>query len=256
MHEMFDCILEKGRNEDGLLYSWFNPQTGEHSKDLCDTWGYDLDGFYTMWLVDKTESYREAVRKALRNLKGKYVGACWADKSADGFADSIEGAINLLNREPVASTEEWIDSQIRMMWAIQKPDGIIEAWHGDGNFARTSLMYALWKTQGLTIEPWRADVRFGAVKNGDGLFVILTAEKDWRGRLIFDRPRHRDYMHLPFDYTRINQFPEWFTVNPQLGYEVSSPGGKAKRKNGAELMQGLRMKVKAGGVICLEVHPR
>ncbi len=256
MHEMFDCILEKGRNEDGLLYSWFNPQTGEHSKDLCDTWGYDLDGFYTMWLVDKTESYREAVRKALRNLKGKYVGACWADKSADGFADSIEGAINLLNREPVASTEEWIDSQIRMMWAIQKPDGIIEAWHGDGNFARTSLMYALWKTQGLTIEPWRADVRFGAVKNGDGLFVILTAEKDWRGRLIFDRPRHRDYMHLPFDYTRINQFPEWFTVNPQLGYEVSSPGGKAKRKNGAELMQGLRMEVKAGGVICLEVHPR
>ena len=33
----------EGRNEDGLLYSWFNPRTGEHSGDLCDTWGYDDD---------------------------------------------------------------------------------------------------------------------------------------------------------------------------------------------------------------------
>jgi len=44
-----------------------------------------------MWLIDHTEAYRDAVRKALGNLKGKYIGACWADKSADGFADSIEG---------------------------------------------------------------------------------------------------------------------------------------------------------------------
>ena len=28
------------------------------------------------------------------------------------------------------------------MWTIQKPDGIIEGWHGDGNFARTAIMYA------------------------------------------------------------------------------------------------------------------
>ncbi len=256
MHEMFDCILEKGRNDDGLLYSWFNPQTGEHSKDLCDTWGYDLDGFYTMWLVDKTERYRDAVRKALNNLKGKYVGACWADKSADGFADSIEGAINLLNREPAASAAEWIDSQTRMMWGIQKPDGVIEAWHGDGNFARTSLMYALWKTQGLTIDPWRVDVHFGAVKAGDTLFLILTAEEPWQGRLVFDRPRHSDYMHLPLDYARINQFPEWFTVHSEKSYNVRAAGGKTSRRTGAELIRGLRVAVNAGEVVCYEVRPR
>ena len=56
MHEIFDCILAKGRNPDGMLYTSFNPQTGEHAKDLCDTWGYDYDGVYTMWLVDRTES--------------------------------------------------------------------------------------------------------------------------------------------------------------------------------------------------------
>ena len=32
----------------------------------------------------------DAVRQALGHLKGKYVGACWGDKSADGFADSID----------------------------------------------------------------------------------------------------------------------------------------------------------------------
>ena len=81
MHEMLDCILEKGCNPDGLLYSWFNPRTGEHSKDLCDTWGYDYDGFYTVWLIDKTERYRDAVRRVLGNLQGKYVGACWGEQA-------------------------------------------------------------------------------------------------------------------------------------------------------------------------------
>ncbi|HEY5910284.1 MAG TPA: acetylxylan esterase [Verrucomicrobiae bacterium] len=256
MHEMFDCILGKGRNEDGLLYTWFNPKTGAHSKDLCDTWGYDYDGFYTMWLVDKTATYREAVRHALSNLKGKYVGACWADKSADGFADSIEGAINLLNRERVESAADWVDSQTRMMWAIQKPDGIIEAWHGDGNFARTSLMYGLWKTQGVTVEPWRPDVRFGTVRNGDTLFLTVSAEKAWNGRLIFDRPRHKDFMHLPLDYTRINQFPEWFTVAPGTRYEVLSSGGKTTRLSASKLLRGIPIRLKAGEAVFLELRPR
>ncbi len=256
MHEMFDCILEKGRNEDGLLYTWFNPQTGEHSQDLCDTWGYDLDGFYTMWLVDKTATYRDAVRKALANLKGKFVGACWADKSADGFADSIEGAINLVNRESSDSAAEWVDSQTQMMWAIQKRDGIIEGWHGDGNFARTSLMYALWKTQGLTVEPWRADMCFGAVQSGGGLFVVLSADSEWSGRVLFDRPRHKEFMRLPLDYARINQFPQWFTVQGDLSYEVVSPGGKTRPVRPDEMLKGLPMKLKAGETVCLEVRTR
>jgi hypothetical protein len=254
MHEMFDSILEKGRNEDGLLYSWFNPKTGEHSKDLCDTWGYDYDGFYTMWLIDRTAAYRDAVRKALGNLKGKYVGACWGDTSADGFADSIEGAINLVNREPVESAADWIDRQTRMMWAIQKPDGVIEGWHGDGNFARTSLMYALWKTQGATAQPWRADVRFGAVREGGKVYLTLTADQPWEGRLVFDRPRHKLLMHLPLDYARINQFPEWFTVETAARYEVKLGQDRAQDRTGAELAGGIPVKLKPGEPIVVEVR--
>ena len=254
IHEMFDCILEKGRNADGLLYSWFNPHTGEHSTSLCDTWGYDYDGFYTVWLIDGTVAYRDAVRQALSHLKGKYVGACWADRSADGFADSIEGAINLFNREPVASAADWIDSQTRLMWAIQKQDGIIEGWHGDGNFARTSLMYALWKSQGATVQPWRADVRLGAVPKGDGLHLTLTADKPWEGRVMFDRPRHELMMHLPVDYTRINQFPEWFTVEAKGRYEVRLDSHRTLGQTGAQLAAGIPLKFEGGKTLAIEVR--
>jgi hypothetical protein len=246
IHDLFDTLLAKARNEDGLLYSWFNPQTGEHSMDLCDTWGYDYDGFLTLWQVDRTAAYRDAVIQALSHLKGRYVGACWGDTSADGFADSIEGAINLINREPVADAADWIDSQTRLMWAIQKPDGIIEGWHGDGNFARTSILYALWKTQGVTVQPWRADVRFGAVRDGRTLFVTLAADQPWKGRLIFDRPRHRLGLHLPFDYPRINQFPEWFTVQADATYRVAIGERSSVAQTGAHLTAGLDLSLDPG----------
>lgn len=255
LHELFATVLEKGRNNHGLLYTWFNPQTGEHSKDLCDTWGYDYDGVYTLWLKDGTPAFRSAVREVLGNLRGNYVGACWAEKSADAYADSIEGAINLVNREPVESAMEWIDSQTQLMWTIQQPDGIIEGWHGDGNFARTSLMYALWKTQGVTARPWRKDLRFGAVFDEGTLRLSVTASEPWQGRLIFDRMRHRDFMKLPLDYPRINQFPEWFTVETDAEYGVRvGTDRKAKDYTGADLMEGLPVDLKQGETIWMTVR--
>ena len=256
MHEMFDNILKFARNDDGLLYTAFNPQTGEHSRGLCDTWGYNYDGFYTMYLTDKVEAYRDVVRKALGNLKGKYIGACWADKSADGFADSIEGAINLFNREPVASAADWIESQIRMMWAKQHPDGIIEGWHGDGNFARTSMMYALWRTQGITVEPWRADVRFGATRDGGLVYLTVKADQPWQGKLVFDKQRHTLNMHLPMDYPRINQFPEWFTAQAGVRYEVrTAASGEMQVRDGKELLDGVAVSLKGGESVQWVVKP-
>jgi len=256
LHEMLDRILEVGRNEDGMLYVQIDPKTGEHSKDLCDTWGYDYDAFYAVYLVDKTEAYRQAVRKALGNLKGKYVGAPWADRSADGYADSIEGAINLLNREPVSSAAEWVESQTRMMWAFQKSDGVIEGWHGDGNVARTTIMYALWRSQGVTVRPWRADVRAGAAGAGGAIRLSVAADEPWKGQLVFDRPRHRLNMHMPLDYPRINQFPEWFTVEAAARYAVRDfSSGSVKTVTGAELEAGLPVELKAGVELRLRVEP-
>ncbi len=248
LHEMFDRILEVGRNEHGLLYDWVQPQTGAHSRSLADTWGYDYDGFYTMYLLDHTIVYRDATRKALGNLDAFYRNYPWEGESADGYADSIEGGINLFNREPILPAAVWIDSEMRVMWSKQKSNGIIEGWHGDGNFARTSLMYALWKTQGITIDPWRLDVRFGAVRDPDGsLRLFLAADQPWEGRLVFDRARHRDYLHLPLDYPRINQFPEWFTIAPEARFAIQAlPGGTETIHGGHDLLTGLPVRVKAG----------
>jgi hypothetical protein len=153
----------------------------------------------------------------------------------------------------VASAAAWIDSQTALMWAIQKPDGIIEAWHGDGNFARTSLMYALWKTQGATIDPWRPDVRFGAVRDGDAVFLAITSDTPWQGRIVFDQPRHRTHMHLPLDYTRINQFPEWFTVEAGARYAVQV-GGDRQDCPGTRLIEGLPVALKGGETSTLVVR--
>ena len=99
-------------------------------------------------------------------------------------------------------------TEIQYMFSLQQATGVIEGWHGDGNFARTALMYALWKTQGVRIAPWRSDVLFGAVENEGGILLSVTADEPWQGRVFLDVPRHRDFLHLPFDWPRINQFPE------------------------------------------------
>lgn len=81
-------------------------------------------------------------------------------------------------------------------------------------------MYCLWKTMGLTISPWREDVVFGAVYDKDGLKISISSERQWDGKLIFDTPRHKTIMRLPLDWPRINQFPEWFTVEGHRLYMV------------------------------------
>ncbi|RME95252.1 MAG: hypothetical protein D6766_03755 [Verrucomicrobia bacterium] len=236
LHAIYREILRLGRDEWGMLHGWIEPRSGRVGGRISDTWGYVYDGFYTVYLVDGTPEYREAVRHVLANLKDHYSGFRWQGGSADGYADSIEGALNLLQREPIPSAAAWIDAEIRTMWRIQKPDGVIEGWHGDGNFARTSLMYALWKTAGVWIEPWRPDVRFGAAVAADGtLCLSLWADQPWRGRVHFDRPRHRDYLHLPVDYPRINQFPEWFTVEAARRYRLEPSGTTAEPAAGREV---------------------
>jgi hypothetical protein len=245
IHAVFDRILVVGRNEHGMLANWINPVTGEADKGICDTWGYNYNGVYAVYMIDGTGAYREAVIHVLSNLTQHVTDYHWG--SADEYADSIEGAINLYNRERVDSATPWIDSEIKDMWSVQRPDGVLEGWHGDGNSARTAIMYALWKTQGLTVEPWRAEVRFGAAQEGDVLSVSMVADQPWSGKLVFDKPRHKVQMHLPIDYPRINQFPEWFTPEAEKRYTVRDVAtGKETVHSGAQLQQGIPVELKPG----------
>jgi hypothetical protein len=255
IHKMLDRILEVGRNRDGLFYNEVNPLTGEIISDgISDTFGYTLNAYYFVYQIDSVPAYREAVLKALNALNSNYVNFDWENGSSDGYADAIEGALNLYNREPVASVKEWIDSQIRIMWDIQKPDGLIEGWHGDGNFARTTIMYCLWKSQGLTAENWDEKLNLGATLRNGILHISVNCSSGWNGRIKFDTPRWRDKMRMPFDYPRINQFQQWFTVDTAKNYILKYfPSGRTKKVKGRELKKGVLIRLKPGKELFMTV---
>ncbi|MCC7084992.1 MAG: hypothetical protein IT427_08295 [Pirellulales bacterium] len=236
MHALLDAILADGVNEDGLMYNWFSP-TGDKQKDnsLSDGWGYVYNAYLTVAIADRADQYRLPVERVLTNLH-KYRDRPWLP-GADDYADSIEGAVNLLNRIPVKSAFEWVDSQSDKLMAFQHDDGILEGWYGDGNSARTMLMVAMWKTQGTTATPWRKELQLGAVRNDDGsVSISLQSDKLWSGELHFDQARHRQFFHMPVDYPRINQFPEWFTVDGDATYEVQVEGGATTLVDGKALL--------------------
>lgn len=257
LHAVFDRILEVGVNEHGMMYDEINPQTGEvRSEHLADTFGYNYNGFYTLYLLDDVERYREAVRTALGSLNDHYRAHDWEDGSADGIADAVESALNLYAREgDITGVPDWMDANIQRMLEKQRPSGVVEGWHGDGNFTRTAIMWALWKQQGVTLRPWRADVELGAVQQGDRLYLTVSAEEDWSGTLRFDPPRHETAMNLPLDYPRINQFPEWFPVKSDASYRVASPDEEGVLHRGDELVDGLSVEVEAGQQHRLVVEP-
>jgi len=232
IHEMLDRILEVGTNEDGMFYNVINPQTGAILDEaLADTWGYTYNGYYAVYMIDEVATYRKAVEHVLNRLDS-YRGYDWENQSADGYADAIEGALNLYNRLPSEQVAEWIDSQMTILWSMQDSSqhergvdwhnkGIIEGWHGDGNFARTTLMYNLWKTQGTYAKPWQKELVLGALTQAQTLHLFLQTEIPWKGRVYVDEPRHQAYFNLALDYPRINQFPEWWTVNDDELYKVT-----------------------------------
>ncbi|MBI4581589.1 MAG: acetylxylan esterase [Planctomycetes bacterium] len=241
LYKILDFISRHGLDDDGMMYISVNVKTGEPTaKGITDGWGYVYDAFLTVAAVDDEQRFRDTVIRTLINVNKVVLDeteGIAGPVSADQMADSLEGAINLLNRFPVASALAWVDREMAVLFGKQRPDGIIEAWYGDGNSARTAMMYALYKTQGITPSPWRDDVQIGADRDRDGVVrVYVRSEYPWAGRLRFDRPRHREYLRLPLDYARINQFPEWFTVEADRRYEVSRDGGAAQVVAGKELL--------------------
>ncbi|MDR1723714.1 MAG: hypothetical protein LBR84_07245 [Tannerella sp.] len=255
IHKMIDAVLAKGRNEDGLFYNAINHVTGEITSDgIADTWGYTYDAIYTVYLLDGTEEYREAVLKALRGVT-KYRKFNWEHGSADGYADAIEGALNLYFFEPLPETTEWIDSEILNMWDIQKPSGIIEGWHGDGNFARTTLMYCLWKTGGVTIDDWDNNLIYGALVKDGKIFLTLSSPTERTVRLHFEPELHRSNLNMPVNYPRINQFQEWFPVDSNKTYRITNAKtGKSVRVTGSQLLDEYEVTINANEALCITVR--
>src|SRR5690606_19915858 len=80
-----------------------------------------------------------------------------------------------------------------------------------GNFIRTALLYAEARSAGFRLEPWDADTTIGASTSEDGstTLTIAAGSRSYAGRLVADHPRHREHLRLPWNWARINGWPEW-----------------------------------------------
>ncbi len=259
LYRLMDRVLDIGRNDHGMFFNEVNMKTGEVvDSAIVDNWGYLYNAYYTVYLMDQEVNYREAVLKPLTTLKEHYHQFDWERGSADGYADAIESGITTYHYEPVNELADWIDDEIRVMWNMQdtklENSGIIEGWHGDGNFARTTIMYCLWKSRGVTVQPWREDIKLGAHLVDDTLYISLRADENWKGRLLFDRKRHKEFLNLPLDYPRINQFPEWYPVSGTetflLSYDIGS-----QEYDGKDLIDGIPLEVKDNREVRIKVTP-
>jgi hypothetical protein len=242
---LFDRLLASA-NPDGLFYNTIDTETLKPIDDrLSDNWGYLYGAMYTFYQVTGETRYRDAVRRVLGNLP-KYRNWVWEPRagtklgSFDGYADAIESAIYLVNREPVAAALEWVDSEIEVMLAMQRADGHVEDWYGEGNFNRTALLWALMKSQGVRAAPWSPGLQVGAVREGDGLKLFLNRP----ARVEFDFARHRRLHNWRRNYVRLNEFPEWFTVDENRLYEVNG-----RTFAGFELIAGIDLPAGVSAIV-------
>ncbi|BCS32177.1 hypothetical protein TBR22_A13870 [Luteitalea sp. TBR-22] len=243
---MLDRILQSA-NPDGMLYNQVDARTlAPIDRTLSDNWGYVYGAMYTYYQVTGDTTYRDAVRRVLGNLP-KYRRQVWEPRppdanlplgSFDGYADAIESALYLVNREPVPAALDWIESETRLMLDMQRADGHLEDWYGEGNFNRTLLLWALMKSQGVMPADKATGLQLGAVREGDALRLHVGGVGE--ARLQFDIARHRRVINLSKNYVRLNEFPEWFVVEPHWLYRITGSGAAPRLRLGAELMQGER----------------
>lgn len=246
---MLDRVLASA-NADGMLYDEVDTASlTPLSHGLSDNWGYVYGAVYTFYQCTGEARYRDAVVRVLRNLP-KYRRHVWEPRprdpelalgSFDGYADAIESALYLVAREPVTEALEWIESEMPVMLGMQKADGHIEYWYGEGNFNRTALLYALMQSRGVRPVQWRPGMRVGAVQDGPRLHLSVVAPSPAAMR--FDFARHRRILNLDRNYVRLNEFPEWFVVDENTLYRLARDGDTAPAlvQIGAELIAGVTL---------------
>jgi hypothetical protein len=204
--------------------------------------------------------YRQQVASTLRNLtKPLYDDYNWeGNYSIDGFADSIEGGIYLLNRVPVEEGFTWVDREMaRRVTRSTEPLDTAELWGTmklQANGVRTVIMHALMHTQGIIARPWQKGLQLGAAPTDDGVVVVIKSDKPWSGKLCFDIPRHREYLGFAKDYPRMNTLPEWFTVQPDQVYTITAPEME-RAATGKYLNNGLPLTLKPNQQKTLTIHP-
>ena len=256
LRKVYDTILAQGCNEDGMMYD----QLGHPESRLSDGWGYNYVGYLCFDMATGTDTYRPHIAATLKNtMKPQYENLPWEGESIDGYADSIEGALYLLNRVPVAEGLSWVDRETRNN-LVDHPSRLEngELWGTmklQANGVRTVLIHSLMHTRGVIARPWQQGLQLGAAPKDGGIVIALHSEEAYEGVLEFDLPRHRVYMGFANDWPRMNTLPEWFTVEPECAYTVTRGAEPPRTYTGRQLHAGLEVSVPAGERLRIEVTP-
>jgi hypothetical protein len=244
-----DAMLALPRTEDGLWYNSVDARTGEAlDARPVDTWGYILLGYQTFDMAEGSDVYKSEIERVMRAAASRW-SFSWEENYLDGYADTIESMLYFLPWYDIPECQHWVDDEIEVMLEKQSGSGFVEQWYLDGNYIRTALLYATYKTQGIRLTPWQEHVRLGAVYDSDTgeLYVHLSADADWEGSLQFDLPRHQTIWNLPFEYPRLNGTPEWFTVGPENTYTIINlDTGEEFTRSGQQLAKGLAVTLGEG----------
>jgi hypothetical protein len=242
IQKLLDNILSAGRTKEGMWYSSIDNTTKKPTnQNFIDTWGYILNAYKMYDIAEETTFYSDEIQRTMRAAAG-LKSFPWEGLHHDGYADTIESMLYLLTWFDIPECHAWVDEEIGIMFNMQSHNGFVSSTYLDGNFIRTALLYAHYKTQGIMINPWRNDVYIGAAfdKNTDDLYLFLYAHAPWEGQIKFDTLRHKDIWKLPIDYPRLNATPEWFTVVPQQDYSIIDiKTGRKIIQSGQNLADGI-----------------
>lgn len=250
MQYMFDEILRRGTNSDGIIIRNLQDAAGPHDGvSTGDGWGgYDYVGFLDYDLALDTRRYREAIRRPMTSLlKPRYRKFNWDHNSRDNIADSVEGGLYLLYRIPVTEAFVWADREIATLLVDHTdPDRLWGVHKLEANTVRTVLIHTMLHTRNTIARPWRQGLQLGAAPCRGGICIYMKSDKPYEGLLEFDIPRHRLYMGFEQDWPRMNAMPEWFTVEPDEShvYRVEDiDAGWTRVVSGKSLSEGLLVRV-------------
>ncbi|MEM9420092.1 MAG: hypothetical protein AAGA25_13715 [Planctomycetota bacterium] len=267
MMNMFELIFAHGINEDGLIGNTIDPATMTLSDTRpSDNWGYIFCGVLLFVESARTHGVIEAERldAILDKLDGvveavsQTNGVPWQGGNFDGYADSLESALYMAAYRP--STAElmspWVDGQIDLMYQVQAADGFVARTYLDGNFIRTSLMYADQKQGGWRLEPWDAGTRVGYAKDestGKAVLVVSTTD-GYEGSLVPDTVRHAEFLGLAWNWPRLNSWPEWSDQDRVISTVLRE--GAPIRDSSELSLTGYRLELEPGGSMVLEMSLR
>lgn len=249
LRRILDVVLERGTNTDGFMYNRLDGQGDERAGQLSDGWGYNYVAYLDYDMAVGRQQYRPRIERLVGNLgKNPYMTSGVGAAGGDTGADSAEGAIYLLNRQPVPDGLRWVDQMVtRHLTGTHVPLDKAALWGADKwqcNIVRTVIMHALMHTRGIVAQPWRPDLILGASQSPGELAIVIRAGKPWSGKLIFDIPRHRLHMGFQHDWPRMNTLPEWFTVELDRTYTIRNVGKSTETTfTGKQLYNGLPLKL-------------